>query len=77
MQSKYHRLKARSGVKQATVAIADKILVAAFHTPAEGTVYEDLGAGYLDALSRTRTSKHFVRRLEAARFPRRHRTCTA
>ncbi len=54
--------------KRATVAIAHKILVAVFHILADGTVYEDLGASYLDALNKTRTSKHLVRRLEALGF---------
>jgi transposase len=68
LRSKYYRLKARLGVKRAAVAVAHKILVAAFHILADGTVYEDLGAGYLDALSKTRTSKHLVRRLEKLGF---------
>jgi hypothetical protein len=42
--------------------------LAAFHILADGTVYEDLGAGYLDGLSKARTSKHLVRRLEALGF---------
>jgi transposase len=68
LRSKYYRLKARVGGKRATVAIAHKILVAVFHILADGTVYEDLGASYLDALNKTRTSKHLVRRLEALGF---------
>jgi len=68
LRSKYYRLKARLGGKRATVAVAHKILVAAFHILADGTVYQDLGAGYLDTLSKTRTSKHLVRRLEALGF---------
>jgi transposase len=68
LRSKYYRLKARLGVKQAAVAIAHKILVAAFHILADGTVYEDLGANYLDQLTKTRTSKHLVRRLEKLGF---------
>ena len=65
LRSKYYRLKARMGVKRAAVAVAHKILVAVFHVLADGTVYQDLGAGYLDGLSKVRTSKHLVRRLEA------------
>jgi len=68
LRSKYYRLKARLGVKRAAVAIAHKILVAVFHILADGTVYEDLGANYLDQLSKTRTSKHLVRRLEKLGF---------
>lgn len=65
LRSKYYRLKARMGVKRAAVAVAHKILVAAFHILADGTVFQDLGAGYLDGLSKARTSRHLVRRLEA------------
>jgi transposase len=68
LRSKYYRLKARVGGKRAAVAVAHKILVAAFHILSDGTVYEDLGAGYLDQLSKARTSKHLVRRLEALGF---------
>jgi transposase len=68
LRSKYYRLKARMGVKRAAVAIAHKILIIAYRMLADGTVYTDLGDTYLDSLSKTRTSRHLVRRLEALGF---------
>jgi transposase len=68
LRSKYYRLKPRMGVKRAAVAIAHKIPVAVFHILADGTVYEDLGPGSLDSVSKARTSKHRVRRVEALGF---------
>jgi hypothetical protein len=56
------------GVKRAAVAIAHKILTIAYRVLADGTVYTDLGETYLDSLSKTRTSGHLVRRLEALGF---------
>jgi len=68
LRSKYYRLKSRMGVKRAAVAIAHKILIAAFRILADGTVYQDLGDGYLDSLNAARTSRNLVRRLEALGF---------
>jgi transposase len=68
LRSKYYRLKARMGVKRAAVAIAHKILIVAFRILADGTLYQDLGDGYLDSLNKTRTSRQLVRRLEALGF---------
>ncbi len=68
LRSKYYRLKTRMGVKRAAVAIAHKILTIAYRVLADGTVYTDLGETYLDSLSKTRTSGHLVRRLEALGF---------
>lgn len=68
LRSKYYRIKARMGVKRAAVAIAHKILIAAFHILTEGTVYQDLGDTCLDGLNKTRTARQLVRRLETRGF---------
>jgi hypothetical protein len=47
-KDKYHRLKARRGSLRAAVAIAHKILVAAFHILSQRVTYHDLGDAYLD-----------------------------
>ncbi len=47
------------------VAIAHKILVAAFHTLQRAVVFADLGADYLDRVDKYRTAKRLVRRLDA------------
>lgn len=68
LRSKYYKLKSRMGIKRAAVAIAHKILIAAFRILADGTLYQDLGDGYLDSLNKARTSRQLVRRLEALGF---------
>jgi transposase len=64
LKDKYHRLRARRGNLRAAVAIAHKILVAAYHMLARQLPYQDLGGSYLDKLDETRTTNNLVRRLE-------------
>lgn len=63
LAEKYRRLQARRGKLRAAVAIAHKILVAAYHMLAKRSDYRELGAGYLDQLNRRRTASHLTRRL--------------
>jgi len=65
LRDKFHRLRARMGTKKAAVAIAHKILVAAFHMPQRAVAFADLGADYLDRVDKHRTAKRLVRRLDA------------
>jgi transposase len=55
LKDKYHRLKARRGALRAALAIAHKILVAAYHMLAKRVGYHDLGEACLDQLRQTRT----------------------
>lgn len=64
LRDKFHRLKARRGYKRALLAIAHKILVAAYYMLRDKTDYRDLGDDYLDRLSKRRTVTALVRRLE-------------
>jgi transposase len=64
LKDKYHRLKARRGPMRAALAIAHKILVAAYHMLANGIAYQDLGETYLDQISQTRTVANLKRRIE-------------
>jgi transposase len=64
LKDKYHRLRARRGNLRAAVAIAHKILVAAYHMLVRQLPYQDLGGSYLDKLDETRTTSNLVRRLE-------------
>jgi transposase len=57
LKEKYWRLKARRGTGRAALAIAHKILVAAYHMLATGSDYRDLGDTYLAKRS-TVASKH-------------------
>jgi transposase len=63
LRDKYHRLKARRGALRAAVAVAHKILIAAYHILARGTVFQDLGAGHLDQARRIQATKSCLRRL--------------
>jgi len=64
LKDKYHRLRARRGALRAALAIAHKILVAAYHMLSRGLPYRDLGEAYLDQLDQTRTAANRKRRLE-------------
>jgi transposase len=64
LKDKYHRLRARRGNLRAAVAIAHKILIAAYHMLTRQLPYQDLGGSYLDKLDETRTTNNLVRRLE-------------
>ena len=62
-KDKYHRLKARRGYLRAAIAIAHKILVAAYHMLATGAPFRDLGEAFLDQQARRRTTANLIRRL--------------
>ncbi len=64
LRDKFFRLKLRRGYKRAAMALAHKILIAAYHMLRDGTDYNDLGATYLDSLTRHHTTRNLVRRLE-------------
>ena len=64
LKDKYYRLKARRGAMRATLAIAHKILVAAYHMLARTCPYRELGEAYLDRIDQSRTVANLKRRLE-------------
>ena len=65
LHDKYWRLKARRGPKRAALAIAHKILIAAYHILRDPLVeYRDRGPAYLDRLVPERTKQNLVKRLE-------------
>jgi len=63
LKDKFFRLKARRGYKRAAMAIAHKILVAAYHMLSTGAPYKDLGEAYLDRLDKKQVAGNLVRRL--------------
>jgi transposase len=63
-KNKYFRLRARRGAKRAAMAIAHKILVAAYHVLSTGTAYRELGELYLDRRNRRVVAASLVHRLE-------------
>lgn len=64
LKDKFYRLRARRGGLRAALAIAHRILVAAYPMLANGVGYRDLGEAYLDQLDQTRTVANLKRRLE-------------
>ena len=64
LKDKFYRFKARRGAMRAALAIAHKILIAAYHMLARGVGYRELGEAYLDQIDQTRTAAHLKRRLE-------------
>ena len=62
LKDKFYRLKARRGSLWPALAIAHKILVAAYHMLAKGVDYKDLGEAYLDQLGRTHIVSNLKRR---------------
>jgi transposase len=64
LRDKFYRLRARRGTKRAAMAVAHKILIAAYHLLATRAPYRELGVTYLDALEKRHTTRNLVRRLE-------------
>jgi transposase len=64
LKEKYWKLKARRGPMRAALAVAHKILIAAYHMLAEGTEHRDLGPTHLDRISVVSTKNGLVKRLE-------------
>ncbi len=62
-RDKYNRLRARRGPVRALMAVAHKLLVAAFHLLATGEAFRDLGEDYLDQVARRRSTARLVQRL--------------
>lgn len=67
-KAKYHKLKSRRGGAKAALAIAHKLLVCIYHILATGTVYQDLGADYLDKRNAQREAARLVCKLKALGF---------
>src|ERR671939_153062 len=67
-RDKYHRLRARRGPVRALVAVAHKLLIAAFHMLRTGGPFRELGEDFPDRVSRKRSTAKLVRRLAALRY---------
>ena len=65
LAAKYHKLKARRGPQRALIAIAHKILVAAYQILKTGRTYQELGGDYLDRLHSDRRKAGLIRALQA------------
>ena len=62
-RDKYNRLRARRGPVRALMAVAHKLLIAAYHMLATGETFRDLGESYLDQVTRKRSTARLVQRL--------------
>ena len=60
----YNRLKIRRGTKRAAVAVAHSLLIVIYHLLRDGTIFQDLGAGFLDERQQQSVVRHSVKRLE-------------
>lgn len=64
LRAKYWKLVPRIGKQRAAMAIAHKILIAAYQMLRGGIDYVDLGGAYLDKRAEKATSRGLVKRLE-------------
>jgi transposase len=64
-RDKYNRLRARRGPVRAIMAIAHKLLLAAFHMLSTGETFRDLGESCLDQVARKRSTTKLVQRLNS------------
>ena len=66
--AQYHRLSLRRGKPRAKVAVAHSLLTAIYHMLRDGTVHQDLGAGYFEQRQRKDVAHRAVRQLERLGF---------
>ncbi len=67
-KDKYWRLRTRRGAKRAMVAIAHKLLLAAYEVLAQRQPFVDLGDQYLTRRAQTDVTRKLVHRLESLGF---------
>jgi transposase len=65
LKDKFHRLKARRGHNRSIMAIAHKLLVAAYQVMKQRVPYKELTASYLDGRDRSRVIAGLRKRLES------------
>lgn len=68
LAAKYHRLAQRLGTKKAAVAIAHLLLRLIYALLTQQTIYQELGADYLERRDRELIQRRLVRRLEKLGF---------
>jgi transposase len=64
LRDKFHKLRVRRGYKRAVIAIAHKILIAAYRILRDMVPYRELGEGYLDSRSQRTVVGSLVHRLK-------------
>lgn len=68
LRSRFYRLKSKRGPKKAIIAIARKILIAAYFILRDRVEYEELGGDFYDKQDRQRTALRYANRLAALGF---------
>lgn len=68
LKAVYWRIASRRGPEKAAVAVAHKILVAAYHILRDKTPYNDLGDDYFDRLHADRTVQRLTKRFRQLGF---------
>lgn len=76
LRDKFFKIKARRGYHRAAMAIAHKLLIAAYHMLLTRCCYRDLGESYLDRLAEKRVKTQLVKRLNRLGYEV-HLTATA
>ena len=64
LRDKFHKIRVRRGYKRAVIAIAHKILIAAYRILRDMVPYRELGDGYLDSRSQRTVVGSLVHRLK-------------
>ena len=64
LSSFYYRLAGRRGAKRAIIAVAHRILIAAYHMLKNNEPYKELGATYLDERNKPKVVKRMKQRIE-------------
>lgn len=62
--TQFRQLTRRRGAKRAAVAVAHRLLVAAYHIIRDGVAYRDVGPDHFDNLHRHRLTSYHIHRLE-------------
>jgi len=68
LASMFRRIRGRRGTQKANMAVAHHLLTIIFHVIKDGTVYQELGAGYFDQQNKPKVTRKLVERLERLGF---------
>jgi transposase len=63
LRTRYHRVRSRAGKMKAIIAVARKMVAAAYHMLSAREPYRDLGESFLDERDRDRVARSLTRRL--------------
>lgn len=64
LRSKYDSLVGRRGKKKALIAVGRKILIAAYFILRDKVTYKELGADYLEKMTKDKQIKRYLQRLK-------------